>query len=227
MISAASRSRVLRRSSLARSSGTPSRAEARNISAPENGAPSMLLLNSSMLTPNRVRACVTSRTMPGRSLPTSSSLTVLRLLGAGAALERDAQAGRLEIAQRARQVRDVRFRNFDQQDAREFARQMREPAIEPGSAGGGDLFRDCVHQPRSVMTDKRQHKRRLHGRLRREKCECASAELAGRAAIVALFTVDGPSPSRDAGWRDAIRRRPDGSALRGRWDDDMRIGRCF
>ena len=98
MISAASRSSALRKSSSLRPSGTPRRAVAWNILTPVNGSPSRPLANSSMLTPRRVSACVTSRTMPGRSLPTTSSWTVRAGLSDSAAAPRSIETRRPEGA---------------------------------------------------------------------------------------------------------------------------------
>ena len=98
MISAASRSSALRSSSSLRPSGTLRRAVARNISTPVNGSPSRPLMNSSMLTPRRVSACVTSRTMPGRSLPTISSVTTRCGFSDSAAAPRSTETRRPEGA---------------------------------------------------------------------------------------------------------------------------------
>ena len=65
---------------------------ARNILTPVKGSPSRPLANSSMLTPRPVSAWVTSRTMPGRSLPRISSLRSARAFPRrGAALDRYVQ----------------------------------------------------------------------------------------------------------------------------------------
>src|ERR1700733_1241563 len=98
MISAANRSRALRNSSSLSPSGTLRRAVARNICTPVNGSPSRPLMNSSMLTPSPVSACVTSRTMPGRSLPTISSVTTRPGFSASPAAPRSIETRRREGA---------------------------------------------------------------------------------------------------------------------------------
>src|SRR3984957_13254004 len=98
MISAASRSSALRNSSSLSPSGTLRRAGARKNSTPVNGSPSRPLINSSMLTPRRVSACVTSRTMPGRSLPTISNVTTRAGFSTSAAAPRSIDTCRPEGA---------------------------------------------------------------------------------------------------------------------------------
>ena len=205
MISCARRSRVLRKSSPARSSGTRIRAVARNMASPENGAPSRLLLNSSMLTPRRVKAWVTSRTMPGRSWPTTSSLNVLSFssrLGVRAAARPHSKAGRLEIAQGGGEDGDIRIGNADEQDPREFARQTRRSALQPRAAASRHFLRNRVHQTGSVVADESQYDRRRHARLR---CDCKPVRF--RDAVRALQAAPARFDTNSAFTKPKVPRR--------------------
>ena len=165
MISAASRSSVLRNSSTARPSGKRMRKLARNISAPVNGSPSTPLENSSMLTPRRRQRLgqVAHDPRPfGADDRQRDQPLARRRRGLRARRNRHSETSGLEPGKRRGERLELVRRRGDQHDAGEFAGEADEATLEPSPASGGDAIRDGVNQPWPVAADEREHQRRRH-----------------------------------------------------------------
>ena len=87
-----------------------------------------------------------------------------RRLLVSAALDRQTEPRRREVAQGALQPRQVGLGNVDPQNAGELAGEPSGAALEPGPAKGGDLFRHRTDESGPVVADIGQNKRD-HGEL--------------------------------------------------------------
>ncbi len=147
-------------------SGNCRRAVALNNVSPDIGALTTSLENSSTFTPARASALVISRTMPGRSWPTISSLDC-RPGAAGTGLEPDwTTTFRPGIFWSASSSADLFSAGISiSQDAGEFAAEPAHAAFEPVAAVAGHGARDGFDQPGAVRADEGHHQGNLHAGL--------------------------------------------------------------
>ncbi len=192
MISAASRSSVLRSSSTARPSGRRMRKLARNISAPVNGSPSTPLdefLDVDAEAGQRL-GDVAHDARPFVADDRQRDQPLARRRGGrDARRNRHPEAGGLEPGERRSERLELLLRRGDQHDSGEFAGEAGEAALEPGPARARDALRDRVDQPRPVAADEREHQRRRHLVSSRARLEYEPAQI-GVVGEVADMRLD-------------------------------------
>ena len=155
-------------SSSAAPRGSRNRARARNNVSPVIGALVHSVSSSSTLTPLAANACDTSRTIPGRSVPTSSSASSrpAGTLDLAAALDQDGESliG-LERAQRALELGGRVLVHLDAQDAGELTGETRHAALQPVAAVAGDQRRHRLDQAGAVRSEQGEHQGSSHASL--------------------------------------------------------------
>ena len=129
------------------------------------GALTHSLENSSTFTFARARALVISRTMPGRSWPTISSLACRPLVAAGRGFvgaDDDGKAAALEGLQGVEQRLAFFDRQLDAQNAGELAAEPAHAAFQPVAAVIGHHARHRFNEAGAVRADDRHHQGNLH-----------------------------------------------------------------
>ena len=128
---------------------------------PAIAASRVSLVIRSMLTPWLLRVDDSSRTMPGRSLPSTSNVR----RWAGAASVGDVTAGNghrdetFDVLEGGAQGVGALGRDRDLDDAREGSGELGELAVLPVAAVGVDDRGDRGHESRTIVADDGEHKR--------------------------------------------------------------------
>ena len=148
-------------------SGNCKRALALNNVSPDIGALTTSLENSSTFTPARGQRAGDfaddARTVAGRRFPVWFAGPASAGAGFGVGLDDDVQSR--NFLERSQQRRFVLRRNFNPQNAGEFAAEPAHAAFEPVAAVAGHGARDGFNQPGAVRADEGHHQRNLHAGL--------------------------------------------------------------